>query len=151
MMSFVIYLHHTHPELKWYNDEAEWKRLASQAHSSVHVIFPGPVNLMFHWIMEHNAHHARPSIPLYHLRHAQKVLEASEDGNIIVFHWTPWAHLHVSRRCKLYDYEAKRWRDFQGNYTSGQPEGKRIEPAHSKLAPHGSAATPVRATDRLSR
>jgi omega-6 fatty acid desaturase (delta-12 desaturase) len=151
MMSFVIYLHHTHPELKWYNDEEEWKRLASQAHSSVHVIFPGPVNLMFHWIMEHNAHHARPSIPLDRLREAQKVLEASEDGNIIVFHWTPWAHLNVARRCKLYDYEAKRWRDFQGNYTSGQPEGKRIEPAHSKLAPHGSAATPVRATDRLSR
>ncbi len=31
IMSFVIYLHHTHPDLKWYNNEAEWKRLASQA------------------------------------------------------------------------------------------------------------------------
>lgn len=119
IMSFVIYLHHTHPECTWYNEEEEWKRLASQAHSAVHVIFPGPINWMFHWIMEHNAHHARPSIPLYHLKQAQATLEEHEKENIIVMHWTPLAHLDVVRRCKLYDYQAKRWQDFQGNYTSG--------------------------------
>lgn len=119
IMSFVIYLHHTHPDCKWYNDEAEWKQLASQAHSAVHVIFPGPINLIFHWIMEHNAHHARPSIPLYQLKQAQARLEEHEKENIIVFHWTPLAHLGVARRCKLYDYQARRWQDFEGNYTSG--------------------------------
>lgn len=120
IMSFVIYLHHTHPNLTWYNNEQEWKRRASQSQSAVHVIFPGPVNLIFHWIMEHSAHHARPSIPLYNLKAAQHVLESHDDEDIIVFHWTPWAHLDVVRRCKLYDYDAKRWMDFRGNYTSGQ-------------------------------
>lgn len=119
IMSFVIYLHHTHPDCTWYDDEAEWKRCASQAHSAVHVIFPGPINVLFHWIMEHNAHHARPSIPLYHLKQAQETLEEHEKENIIVFRWTPLAHLDVVRRCKLYDYQAKRWQDFRGEYTSG--------------------------------
>jgi len=125
-MSFVVYLHHTHPEVTWYNDEREWKHQASQSSSAVHVVFPGPVNLIFHWIMEHNAHHARPSIPLYNLKAAQHVLESQDDEDIIVFHWTPRAHLDVVRRCKLYDYDAKRWMDFRGNYTSGQS----VAPSH---------------------
>lgn len=132
MMSFVIYLHHTHPDLTWYNDEAEWKRVASQSQSAVHVIFPGPINFFFHWIMEHNAHHARPSIPLYHLRKAQSVLAESEE-EILIHRWTPWSHLDVARRCKLYDYEAKRWQDFQGNYTSGRWDAEGPETATDRV------------------
>ncbi|MEW4486609.1 fatty acid desaturase [Thalassoglobus sp. JC818] len=132
MMSLVIYLHHTHPELVWYNDQSEWKRESSQAESAVHVIFPGPINPIFHWIMEHNAHHARPSIPLYHLKEAQQVLEESEEGKIIVFRWSPWAHLDLVKRCKLYDFQAKRWMDFRGNYTSPEPTSA-PEPSHREL------------------
>ena len=153
IMSFVIYLHHTHPDLKWYNDEAEWKRLADQAHSAVHVIFPGPVNLIFHWIMEHNAHHARPSIPLYRLRHAQKVLEEHDQGKIIVFPWTPKSHLDVTRRCKVYDYEVQRWQDFQGNYTSGEPATDRIQ-SNDRVeieAGHQEPSGPARRIQETSR
>lgn len=118
LMSFVIYLHHTHPELTWYNDLEEWQRDATQLESSVHVIFPGPINRFFHWIMEHSAHHVRPAIPLYHLPEAQRILEERAEGQIIVSHWTPWNHLSVVRRCKLYDYDAHRWTDYAGEYTS---------------------------------
>jgi omega-6 fatty acid desaturase (delta-12 desaturase) len=151
IMSFVIYLHHTHPDLKWYNDEAEWKREASQAQSAVHVIFPGPVNFLFHWIMEHNAHHARPSIPLYRLRQAQAVLEAHEAENIIVMRWTPRTHLDVARRCKLYDYEAKRWQDFQGRYTSGPPGSSLNENAGPHFATHRQPNASNRAKSVLNR
>lgn len=118
LMAFVIYLHHTHPGITWYDDEAEWARDASQAESSVHVIFPGPINWVFHWIMEHNAHHVRPGIPLYHLPEAQKALEEHGDANIVVLKWGVGSHLDIVRRCKLYDYRARRWTDFQGNFTS---------------------------------
>lgn len=116
LMGFVIYLHHTHPAIRWYDNEAEWKREANQSESAVHVVFPGPINTMFHWIMEHNAHHARPSIPLYNLPQAQDRL--LEEADCTVFHWTPWAHLDVARRCKLYDFATHRWLDFEGNFTS---------------------------------
>ena len=118
LMSFVIYLHHTHPRIKWYDDEELWKRSPAQLESAVHVIFPGPINRVFHWIMEHTAHHLRPSIPLYNLPAAQRLLESREGDHIIVFHWSVAAHLDVVRRCKLYDYRLNRWMDFQGNFTS---------------------------------
>ena len=114
LMSTVIYLHHTHPELRWYNDEEYWTHQVAQADTAVHVIFPGPVNMIFHWIMEHNAHHARPGIPLYNLPAAQRFVERESNGKTIVFHWTPWAHLEVIRRCKLYDYDRGCWLDFRG-------------------------------------
>jgi omega-6 fatty acid desaturase (delta-12 desaturase) len=117
-MSIVIYLHHTHPELRWYNDEAYWTKRVAQADTAVHVIFPGPVNMIFHWIMEHNAHHARPGIPLYNLPQAQRFLERESAGKVIVFKWTLGGHLDIIRRCKLYDYERACWVDFQGNSTS---------------------------------
>ena len=118
LMSTVIYLHHTHPDLRWYDDEELWRSHVDQLDTAVHVIFPGPTNLIFHWIMEHNAHHARPSIPLYNLPAAQRDYEDRDPGRIIVFKWTPAAHLDVVRRCKLYDFAAGRWTDFAGRYTS---------------------------------
>ena len=118
LMSFVIYLHHTHPRIKWYDNEDVWKRSPAQLESAVHVVFPGPINLVFHWIMEHTAHHLRPSIPLYNLPAAQRLIESRERNHVIVFHWSILAHLDVVRRCKLYDYRANRWMDFDGNFTS---------------------------------
>lgn len=128
LMSFVIYLHHTHPRIKWYDDEEVWKRSPAQLEASVHVIFPGPVNRVFHWIMEHTAHHVRPSIPLYNLPAAQRAIEAREHDRIIVFHWSIAAHLDVVRRCKLYDFQAQRWMGFDGNYTSESGGAELNEP-----------------------
>jgi omega-6 fatty acid desaturase (delta-12 desaturase) len=118
LMSFVIYLHHTHPRIKWYDNEEVWKRSPAQLESAVHVVFPGPINAIFHWIMEHTAHHLRPSIPLYNLPAAQRLVESRAGEHVIVFHWSIAAHLDVVRRCKLYDYRTNRWMDFDGNYTS---------------------------------
>lgn len=118
LMAFVIYLHHTHPKLTWYDDMDEWVQDSSQLESSVHVIFPGPINRFFHWIMEHNAHHVRPGIPLYRLSEAQQLLEDRAREKVIVFRWSIAGHLDVVRRCKLYDYRARRWMNFAGEYTS---------------------------------
>ena len=117
-MGFVIYLHHTHPGIRWYDDEKMWRAEASQSESTVHVVFPGPINFFFHWIMEHNAHHERPSIPLYNLRSAQKELATKPDQEHLVMKWSPMTYYDVIRRCKLYDFEAHRWVDFAGNFTS---------------------------------
>jgi len=117
MVGFVIYLHHTHPGIRWFNDKAEWKAESHQSRSAAHIIFPGPVNFIFHWIMEHNAHHERPSIPLYNLRAAQNRLEDYMEDHVVM-KWNLRSHYDVVRRCKLYDYECHRWLDFSGEYTS---------------------------------
>jgi len=115
-MAFSIYLMHTHPAIVWYNDRQKWKSV-SQADTAVHVVFPGPVNGVFHWIMEHNVHHIHPSVPSYNLKDAQTTYEEREE-EVVVFNWTIRSHLDVVRRCKLYDFEAEKWIDYQGEFTS---------------------------------
>ena len=131
--SVVIFLHHTHPRTVWYNDEEEWRQV-SKADTSVHAVFPDIVRYIFHFIMEHSAHHLRPAVPLYHLTEAQACLEEKEDLNIIVYRWSPARHSDICRRCKLYDFQAKRWMDFQGNYTSKPPRRRNASPASAKAA-----------------
>jgi omega-6 fatty acid desaturase (delta-12 desaturase) len=121
-----IYLHHTHPKIIWYKDEEEWRRV-SKANTAVHAVFPKIVQRTFHFIQEHSVHHLRPSVPIYHLAEAQKVLEEKEDVDVVVYEWTFARHGNIARRCKLYDFDAKRWMDFEGNYTSPPPSKKRVE------------------------
>ncbi|MCA9269026.1 MAG: fatty acid desaturase [Planctomycetales bacterium] len=121
-----IFLHHTHPKIIWYKDEAEWRRV-SKANTSVHAVFPGVVQFMFHFIQEHSAHHLRPSVPLYHLKEAQECLEHKDDVDVVHYDWTFARHGNICRRCKLYDFDAKRWMDFSGEYTSPPPSKKRVE------------------------
>ena len=147
LMGFVIYLHHTHPAIRWYDNESEWKFAASQIESAVHVVFPGPINTVFHWIMEHNAHHAKPSIPLYNLPRAQNcLLERAE--NLTIFNWTPWSHFDVVKRCKLYDFREHRWLDFQGNYTSAAPTTVATPQLQPHFAPASQPATTPHAKQR---
>ncbi|HEY6235357.1 MAG TPA: hypothetical protein VIW69_09680, partial [Candidatus Elarobacter sp.] len=84
-----------------------------------HVVFPGPVNALFHNIFEHAAHHVDPLIPLYNLPAAQDALRdlfGGEAGRAT--RWTPPAFFGTVRRCKLYDYDAGCWTDFHGVRTS---------------------------------
>lgn len=125
-----IYLHHTHPKVVWYKDEEEWKRV-SKANTAVHAVFPPLVQRMFHFIQEHSVHHLRPSVPIYHLAEAQECLELKQDVDVVVYEWNLARHMNIARRCKLYDFDAKRWLDFAGNYTSPPLSKKRVETPHS--------------------
>jgi acyl-lipid omega-6 desaturase (Delta-12 desaturase) len=118
LMSFVIYLHHTHPEVVWFKDMAEWDAKRAPLECTVHVIFPGPINVIFHRIMEHTAHHIRPSIPLYHLKEAQATLEALHGARIVNLKWSIKNHVDIVARCKLYDYDNHCWLDFNGKPTT---------------------------------
>jgi omega-6 fatty acid desaturase (delta-12 desaturase) len=72
---------------------------------------------VFNSIMEHSIHHLRPGVPLYNLAEAQERLEEL-DKRVVVYRWSGRRHLDICRRCKLFDFDAKRWMDFEGNYTS---------------------------------
>ena len=120
-----IYLHHTHPKIIWYKDEEEWRRV-SKANTSVHAVFHPVLQRLFHFIQEHSAHHLRPSVPAYHLKEAQASLEQKDDVDVVVYEWSLARHGNIAKRCKLYDFDAKRWMDFEGNYTSPPPSKKRV-------------------------
>jgi omega-6 fatty acid desaturase (delta-12 desaturase) len=118
MIGFVVYVHHTHTAVQWHDDKHAWAKAAPFVSTTVHLTFPFRIGALMHHIMEHTAHHVDMSVPLYKLKNAQKLLEDTLPGRIIVqrFSWR-W-YFETARKCKLYDFTRRCWTDFQGRPTS---------------------------------
>ncbi len=118
LASFLIYLHHTHPTVRWYREKSDWARASVQLESTVHTVFPGPINWLLHRIMEHTAHHVNPAIPCYHLKKAQDYIVRHHPDQVVVERWSLRKFLDSVRRCKLYDFDRGVWTDYEGRVTS---------------------------------
>ena len=114
MIGFVVYVHHTHPGIAWYEDKASWSASQPFVSTTVHLTFRSAMGSVLHHIMEHTAHHVDMSVPLYRLKEAQALLERRLAGAIVIqpFSWRWYAA--TARGCKLYDFKARRWTDFAG-------------------------------------
>ena len=118
LIGFVVYVHHTHPGVAWYEDKKTWAAAQPFVSTTVHLTFRSAMGRVLHNIMEHTAHHVDMGVPLYRLPAAQALLERELAGHIVVqrFSWRWYAD--TARRCKLYDFAARRWTDFGGLPTS---------------------------------
>jgi len=118
MIGFVVYVHHTHVKVSWYDDRADWARAQPFISTTVHLTFPLRIGAVMHHIMEHTAHHLDMSIPLYRLKSAQKMLEDLLPQRIVIqqFSWR-W-YFDTARRCKLYDFTRRCWTAYSGQATS---------------------------------
>ena len=126
MIGLVVYLHHTHPGVVWYDTKGPWLRSEPFVSTTVHITFRERkvlgrnygMGAVLHHIMEHTAHHVDMGIPLYRLPRAQALLEALLPGRIVrqPFSWR-W-YFDTASRCKLYDFAARRWTDFAGTPTT---------------------------------
>jgi omega-6 fatty acid desaturase (delta-12 desaturase) len=116
LIGVVIYAHHTHPDVAWYPDVAAAKSARVAADAVVHAVLPQPLKLLSSNIMEHNAHHASPMLPHYHLAEAQRELELRfpSIARTIIY---SRQMLAVIRACKLYDTERHCWTDYAGRRT----------------------------------
>jgi omega-6 fatty acid desaturase (delta-12 desaturase) len=114
MIGFVVYVHHTHLGVAWYEDKASWSASQPFVSTTVHLTFRSAMGTLLHHIMEHTAHHVDMGVPLYRLQRAQALLEDRLAGAIVVqpFSWRWYAD--TARRCKLYDFKARCWTDFSG-------------------------------------
>ena len=125
MIGFVVYVHHTHVEVHWHDERAEWSRAQPFVSTTVHLTFPWGLGGAMHHIMEHTAHHVDMTIPLYRLKQAQDRLEEVLPGRIVVqrFSWR-W-YFDTARRCKLYDFGRRCWTDYAGRPTSESAQAPR--------------------------
>jgi omega-6 fatty acid desaturase (delta-12 desaturase) len=115
-IGWIIYVHHTHPEVAWWDDAVEWRVSRPQISGTLHVRLPLALHIISNSIMDHNAHHASPNIPLYRLREAQASLR-QRLAAIRHYPLTPLAYVRIVDACKLYDATAHRWTDFAGRPT----------------------------------
>jgi acyl-lipid omega-6 desaturase (Delta-12 desaturase) len=117
VMAFVTIQHHTHPRVKWFDDEKRWSVFQSQVGGTVHMKFPRIIELAFANIFEHTAHHVDKRIPLYSLAESQRTLE-THFGDTVIVQAGSIKHLrYVLKNCRLYDYQAQTWHDFDGRET----------------------------------
>ncbi len=111
-MGFVTFLHHFHPQVKWYCEADAPPAATRQLVSTVHMAFPAGTNWGMLNILEHTAHHIDPKIPLYNLPRAQTALNKAFANDIRQERMTLRAALNAFAVCKLWDVERQCWVGF---------------------------------------
>jgi len=112
IMGTVIFIHHTSPEMVWFDKRSEWLKLRKVDDLTRDYHFPLGLDKLLHGIMLHRAHHYDPGIPNYRLKRATARLmaEGIAQARATVAGWRFLRDL--SKRCALYDYRAKQWLAF---------------------------------------
>jgi omega-6 fatty acid desaturase (delta-12 desaturase) len=123
VFSMTVFLQHTNPRLRWYRDLASID-VPPEA-LSVHVGMPCWINHLTHYAMEHPVHHVHAMVPHYRLKHAQAALAEIATPEIVAMRFTIANMRDVLRRCRLYDYDAHAWLDFDGKVTAVPRPAKR--------------------------
>ena len=121
VMGFVVFVHHTHPAIAWFQQRHEWQRYRAYLTATVHVKFPFGIDRLMHNIMEHNAHHLNPRIPMYQLRRAQQLLNERFNDQFQSYRMNWQTYRECVRSCKLYDFANHAWLDFKGQVTARVP------------------------------
>ncbi len=121
VMGFVVYVHHTHPAIAWFQKRQEWQRFRAYLTATANVKLPWGLDHVMHNIMEHNAHHLNPRIPMFALRRAQNLLKEKFAGEFQVYHMNWREFRRCVKSCKLYDFANHCWTDFNGKITARVP------------------------------
>jgi omega-6 fatty acid desaturase (delta-12 desaturase) len=111
-ISFVTVVQHTGPDVRWIAPTGRPSTPEEKLRGTVHIVFPNPIDFMFHRVMQHPAHHIHSGVPLYSLKNAQNETAARWRDLTVVARWTPAYHLRLVRDCKLYDPLRDGWCDF---------------------------------------
>jgi fatty acid desaturase len=116
-VSAITLMHHRHPQVRWFDSEAQWTVFAGQVAGTVHVVWPRWLGATLLNIFEHGAHHIDLRRPFCALPAAQQALERAFAGEVqVVIERQPWRLQHlrrVMRECQLYDYQSHQWLRWQ--------------------------------------
>jgi omega-6 fatty acid desaturase (delta-12 desaturase) len=113
LMSVVIFVHHRHPDVVWYDVAADYDPFASQLSGTVHATLARPLELAFLEIFQHTAHHVDSHIPLYRLASAQATLEQRFRSKVVRAPLNLRYFLQILRDCQVYDYERRSWQNVR--------------------------------------
>ncbi len=113
LISFVTVIQHTGPDVKWSVPTGRPSTVEQRMAGTVRIRFPEVIDILFHRLMQHTAHHLNPIIPMYSLKSAQHDLEDGHGDEVLSIRWTPSYHARLTRTCKLYDPQIDGWRGFE--------------------------------------
>ncbi len=112
-IALIIYLHHTHPDIPFFDLKKEWSHSIGILYCSTIIHCSRFSKGLLHNIMIHIPHHLDIRIPFYNLPRAYQEIK-KEYGHYFHEYRFSWNLVRkIFKRCKLYDYENKRWFTFK--------------------------------------
>ncbi len=112
-IALFVYLHHTHPDVPYFDHRPEWSNTIGQVYCSILVRCSRLSEMLVHNIMIHVPHHVEPRIPFYHLKRAYADLQR-EYGEFMHEYRFRWSTVRmIFKQCKLYDFETQVWYTFR--------------------------------------
>ncbi|WP_425410379.1 fatty acid desaturase [Hyphococcus sp.] len=126
LASFSFFLHHAHEDGHWFDKTEDWSFYQSSIEGTTHLEIPALKWLgLYYNVMEHTAHHALTTIPIYHLDKAGKLLRARYGDAVTSYEFRLGDFFRIMKNCKLYDYKNRCWTDFEGRPTGPALEHRR--------------------------
>lgn len=112
-IAMIVYLHHTHPDIPFFDLKSEWSHAIGAVYCSTIVHCSKLSKMLLHNIMTHIPHHLDIRIPFYHLPQAAQALR-KEYGEYFHEYRFKWQTVcKIFKQCKLYDFQNKVWLTFE--------------------------------------
>jgi omega-6 fatty acid desaturase (delta-12 desaturase) len=112
VIALVVYLHHTHPDVPFFNDRQEWSAVIGQLACSTVVRSNAVVEWLTHNILIHPPHHIDTRIPFYNLKQAYSELVPSFGHHVCEYRLSVGAVRRIFSQCQLYDFDTHTWHRF---------------------------------------
>ncbi len=112
-IALFVFLHHTHPDIPFFDQRNEWSNAIGQVYCSTIVRCSALSEILIHNIMIHIPHHVDNRIPFYHLKQAYVDLKREYGQYIHEYRFRFSTVFSIFKRCQLYDYENKMWYTFR--------------------------------------
>jgi acyl-lipid omega-6 desaturase (Delta-12 desaturase) len=112
VIALFVYLHHTHPEIAFFDERSEWNHAIGGLYCSTIVRCSRIGEMFTHNIMIHVPHHVDLRVPFYQLKNAYADLKKHYGEYIFEYNFKWTTVFKIFSQCKLYDFNAKKWYNF---------------------------------------
>lgn len=113
-----LFLMHTNRNIPWFKGTLDRAGDAAAEYCSTNLSLPAPLSKLVHHVFAHSVHHAHPGVPCYHVLAAQRCLDDLLGERAVREPMSVRGLIQTLNACKLYDFEAHQWLDFDGNPTA---------------------------------
>jgi acyl-lipid omega-6 desaturase (Delta-12 desaturase) len=112
MISLIVYLHHTHPDIPFFDQKTQWNQSIGMIYCTTVIYTNWLISNITHYILIHTPHHIDIRIPFYRLKTAFNSLKTNHSEYLHEY-TLKWSTLQwIFKTCKLYDYNLHKWYTF---------------------------------------
>lgn len=107
-IGITVYVHHICQDIPWH-ERRDWNKFTGQVQGTTVIRIPAWLNVFYHNIFLHVAHHVDMRIPFYALSRATHALQDHFSDSIVERGYVPRDYLETTRNCKLFDFQHGVW------------------------------------------